>query len=207
MHATIKILFLMQPILFALIFSRDVSADAIKSKYFDIYIHQNVDKTGLIKKLQAEYLAHKNSFIPHSGENADSLLAAALDMLHLDVCDAFNAKVYNFKTVVEILPDRATLTDIVMKRRGVKVDTPSLYEPGQDTIFISYADLTLGMLIHEISHAILHRYFAVPPSDTIHEILGGYAEYHITNKIKQDLEWLAASKCDLSPHHSIREKL
>jgi len=55
----------------------------------------------------------------------------------------------------------------------------SFYVFDSNTIFISYQDLTLGMLGHEIAHAVISGYFVVPPPDKVQEVLAGYVEYSL----------------------------
>jgi hypothetical protein len=46
-------------------------------------------------------------------------------------------------------------------------------------VYISYPEMTIGMLGHKIAHAIISHYFVVPPPAKIQEVLAGYVEYSI----------------------------
>ena len=62
----------------------------------------------------------------------------------------------------------------------------SFYLYTNNTIYISFEDLTLEMLAHEIAHAVISRYFVVLPPAKVQEILCGYVEY-ILKKRKEFL--------------------
>ena len=62
---------------------------------------------------------------------------------------------------------------------NLDLDERSYYLHETNTVYISYKDLTLGMLGHEIAHAIISNYFVVLPSAEVQEILSGYVEYSL----------------------------
>jgi hypothetical protein len=62
---------------------------------------------------------------------------------------------------------------------------PSFYFHEEKTIYISTEDLDLGMLAHEIAHAIISHYFVVPPSERVQEVLSGYVDFHFKKKAKK----------------------
>jgi hypothetical protein len=54
--------------------------------------------------------------------------------------------------------------------------------PADNTIYLSFNEMTLGIISHEMAHAIISNYFVTPPSPKIQEILSGYVEYSIRKK-------------------------
>ncbi len=61
---------------------------------------------------------------------------------------------------------------------GRNVDFIAFYSPREKTIYVSVDDMRLGVLAHEISHAVIDHYFVVPPPLKIHELLAQYVETH-----------------------------
>jgi hypothetical protein len=55
--------------------------------------------------------------------------------------------------------------------------------PEGNTIYVSLKDVSLGMLAHEVAHAIISSYFVVAPPEKVQEVLAGYVEYSIRKKL------------------------
>ena len=164
------------------------SADTVDSKYFKLIIHPGVSKAGLLKKLRADYFIQMGAaFSSDRSDSADidRLLARTLDAIYLDVSDVLDIHMYTFSVDLEVFPDNSALADELQAYLGKRADMPSFYSYDKNKIFISYSDMTLGMLSHEIAHAIVSHYFVVQPSVKVQEILAGYAEYSVRKNVKE----------------------
>jgi len=168
--------------------ARDLFAESLKSKYFDIEIRQDVDKFDLIKKLKINYFLHLDTATSKTGFEVDDQLKAVLDAIYLEVCDELDIHMPSFRIGLEIMPDRNLVNETVRPYYKGKIDVPSFYRYDNNMIYISSADLTVGMLAHEISHAIISHYFVVPPPMKVQEVLAGYAEYSIRKLTKESLK-------------------
>ncbi len=82
-----------------------------------------------------------------------------------------------FSIVLE--PSADDVRRIYRNRYGGEVRYVAFYAPDEKTIFISVADARRGILVHEITHAILDQYFVVAPSTVIQEILAEFVELHM----------------------------
>ena len=180
-----KLLFIPAIILLAAV-SLQAAASAeqtVKSKYFNIYIGQGIDRTELLQKLNAHYfLQLKAAFSDEnykSGTDADDQMARTLDAIYLEISDILDIHMYSFSIDLEIVPGKDALSDELFKYLNKRLDMPSFYFYDRNRIYVSFADMTLGMLSHEIAHAIVSHYFVVPPSVKVQEVLAGYAEYSI----------------------------
>lgn len=163
------------------------SSGSVNSKYFNVTIHQGVSETGLLKKLRADYFLQMGAAFAGDGSrngSTDALLGRTLDAIYLNVSDILDIHMYSFSIELDIFPDRRALAGELGKYLDKKPDVPSFYFYDKNRIYISYNDLTLGMLSHEIAHAIISHYFAVQPSVKVQEILAGYAEYSMRKVVK-----------------------
>jgi hypothetical protein len=112
------------------------------------------------------------------------------------VCDelghVLDAAVLRVETVLGLVPEDLHFTilltpsaeevrKIYSARYGRDTDYVAFYAPEAKTIFISVADARPGILIHEITHAVLDQYFLIPPSAAVQEILAHFVELHIDN--------------------------
>ena len=64
-------------------------------------------------------------------------------------------------------------------------ENEKFYFHDDKTIYISTEDLTLGMLGHEMAHAIISHYFVVPPPTKVQEVLSGYVDYSFQKKVRK----------------------
>lgn len=155
----------------------------IKSKYFNTRIYDGIDRMELLHKLDAGYFLGRdvaNFGTPgKSSADLDALLGGALDAIYLQVCDIVDIHIYSLVIDLDIFPDRKALADTLEAYFKKRIDVPSFYFVDKNKIYVSYTDLNAGMLAHEMAHAIVCRYFAVPPPEKVQEVIAGYAEYSV----------------------------
>ena len=166
--------------------SQDSFALELESKYFNTTINEGVSSQKLLKELlELRYFLDLDA--PHSSSSPDvtKMINSTLDTLYLAVSNILGIHIYNFKVNLVILPDKEGLSKILVEN-GVDIESHSYYYYQKNTIYVSFADLRLGVLAHEVSRAIISHYFVVPPPENIQEILSGYIEYSITQAIEKD---------------------
>ena len=162
--------------------------ETVSSKYFTLTIHPGVNKPELLKKLRADYFLQMGPAFSADRSNAaglDSLLGRTLDAIYLNISDVLDIHMYSFSVDLEIFPDKSALEDELQTYLGKRADMPSFYFYDKNKIFISYNDMTLGMLSHEIAHSIISHYFVVQPSVKVQEVLAGYVEYSVRKSVKE----------------------
>jgi len=148
-----------------------------ESKYFSLYGHKDLDFDSLLVKLYFDYLLQPDTVFQESSGDQKDALSKTLDALFLEVSDILDIHIYSFHADIKLLPDQDSVNSQFKKFFKQGFNERSFYLPETNTIYVSFADLTLGMLGHEIAHAIISRYFVVPPPAKIQEVLSGYVEY------------------------------
>jgi hypothetical protein len=146
-------------------------------QYFSVYADGPVDAYSISSKLNFDYLVLGDSLTRGASEDQKQILVKTIDGLYLEVSDILDIHMRSFKGIIRVLPDKQYLADFVKKTFDRDFNERSLYFFEKNTIFISQADLTLGMLGYEIAHAIISNFFAVLPPPKVQEILCGYVEY------------------------------
>jgi hypothetical protein len=149
-----------------------------EGKYFSLYACGPVNLSGVLAKVNFNYLLHEDSFGSKT-EDTRSMLAGTLDGLYGEVSDILDIHMYTFHGSIRVVPDKESLSALFRQSYGVDIRDPSVYVHEKNTIYISLADLTIGMLGHEIAHAIISHYFVVPPPVKVQEVLSGYVEYNL----------------------------
>jgi hypothetical protein len=146
--------------------------------HFSVYSDNSIDAYGVLGKIDANYLIYSSGGTAAS-DNVSDILAKSLDGLYQEVSDILDIHIYSFKGTVQVLPDRQSLSSYFKRAYGIDFDERSIYYFEKDIIYVSLADMTVGVLGHEIAHAIISHFFVVPPPAKIQEVLCGYVEYSL----------------------------
>ena len=151
-----------------------------ESKYFSVYAFRDIDISALLYKLNFNYFVHFNELAEtKDSQDTSTVLSNTLDALYLEVSDILDIHIYSFHGNIKIVPDRVSLRRVFNDFFKLDFTESSFYLYEKNTIYISFEDLTLGMLGHEVSHAVISHYFVVPPPVKIQEVLSGYVEYSL----------------------------
>jgi hypothetical protein len=83
----------------------------------------------------------------------------------------------NFRII--LLSTDAEVRKAYRDRYGSSVDYIAFYAPRDKTVFISVADIRLGVLAHELAHVVINHYFLNSPPRKINEVLAQFVETHL----------------------------
>ena len=158
------------------------AAEKLEGKYFTIYLASNTDINGLSRELD---MASSDMLL--AGENvgwgqggAETMLAGMVDTLFLRACGILDMNLYSFHGSIKVCRDAAQTTEIYQNLFNKDLGSrASFYVFDLNTIYIAAGNFRKGMLGHEIAHALICHYFAVPPSIKIQEVLAAYVEYQL----------------------------
>lgn len=144
---------------------------------FDVYSEGGADAYSVLSKIDFNYLVYSGSV--SGNENAADILAKTIDGLYQEVSDILDIHIYSYKGVIQVYPDKQSIADLFKNSYGIDFFERSVYYFEKDVIYISLADMTVGILGHEMAHAIISHFFVVPPPAKIQEVLCGYVEYSL----------------------------
>jgi len=85
----------------------------------------------------------------------------------------------NLHVKVVILPTARDCSAIFAKKYGLREKKIAYYSLSENTIYISASDARVGVLAHELAHAIVDFYFSERPPYHIHELLAQSVEQHL----------------------------
>ncbi len=150
-----------------------------EGQYFSVYAYAGLDVSSLLSKLNFNYYLQPEAVTLGNTGAAKGLLERTFDALYAQVSDVLDIHVYSFHGTIKIYPDASYVAAIYARISGAQFKERSFFYTEKNTIYISYPDLTLGMLGHEIAHAVISSFFVVPPPPKVQEILCGYVEYSL----------------------------
>jgi len=170
-------------LLFFAVFSY-AEENIVKSKYFSIEFYDGCETAKLAEKLKADRLLHIDLVTEdYNSSDMNEIIANLFDSLYLEVCDILDIHMYDFQGTIKIVPTKNDISEIIFGYIGKRpANMPSFYCFQDNMLYISGDSLNIGMLAHEMGHVIISRYFIVPPSEKVQEILCGYVEYSIMKK-------------------------
>jgi len=178
-----KLLTFLFVFLLCFFYSGNIFAQELKSKYFNMNISNSADLFQILKKLDIKYLQHLDVAAPKDASDTKEMLKEAMDTLYLEVSDILDIHMYSFQVNLEILPDKDSFNKVLEQVCGKQSDAPSFYFHERNVIYISLDNIRLGILGHELAHAIISHYFAVPPPEKIQEVLAAYVEYSLNKSL------------------------
>ncbi len=85
----------------------------------------------------------------------------------------------NLHVKVVILPTAQDCSAVFARKYGQRENKIAYYSLSENTIYISASDARIGVVAHELGHAIVDFYFAERPPYHIHELLAQSVEQHL----------------------------
>jgi len=154
----------------------------VESKYFSVYGERDMDAYALLTKLNFEYLLFGQPAAGTPGDDLKTILADSIDGLYTEISDVLDIHVYSFHGTIRLMPDQASLSAMFKQIFNTDFNERAIYYHEKSTIYVSYPDISISVLGHEMAHAIMSHFFVVPPPSRIQEVLAGFVEYNLRKK-------------------------
>ena len=106
-------------------------------------------------------------------------VAAKLDAIIERAKVVLNMYPKNMHVNVVILPTSQECSAVFTQKYGKKEEQIAYYSLSEDTIYISATDASLGVIAHELGHAIIDFHFFERPPYHVHELMAQSVEKHI----------------------------
>ena len=152
----------------------------IKSRYFSIYVKDGVDMDRLAMRVAVPASIKASIRSSTAGFQADRL-EDQFDLLYLAVYEILEVHLKQFQSSVKVCDNATCLSDVAERLFGQEIKSGGFYVVALDALYVDSDNVTLNILGHELAHAVLSKYFVVPPSERIQEVLAGYVEYQLRN--------------------------
>lgn len=121
----------------------------------------------------------------YSGNTPEEILSNNIENLFDEVSDILDMHLYSYKGNIRIYRNREELKKALLDKFERDIDYPAIYHDQGNTIYMSAEGLRVGILAHEMAHAIINHYFVVKPPMRIQEVLSGFVEYNIKRKLEK----------------------
>lgn len=82
------------------------------------------------------------------------------------------------ETIIDMRPKDLNI-DVYLQRGELKYNEIAFYQYKTNSIYLSVDKVSDGVFAHEVSHAIVNRYFAAPPPSKIQEIITQYVDRYL----------------------------
>lgn len=157
-----------------------------KTRYFELYGEKKLNLEFLLNQLNFAYFLSLDAYYVEEIKSTEDLLARTIDAIFLEINDSLGLTVDNYFGTIRFMKDHDQLKEVFYSIFRAEFKERAFYFYEGDTIYISLPDMTLGMLGHEMAHAIISHYFVVPPPKKLQEVLSGYVEFKL-RKATNDL--------------------
>ncbi|MBZ0167484.1 MAG: hypothetical protein K8I00_11815, partial [Candidatus Omnitrophica bacterium] len=151
---------------------------------FAIHVESNLDLNQFASQTGLVAFAS----IPPNANDMKSKVDLGMDRVLDQAAEVLGLSMQDFECRVEVFP-----TDVALKKKlddlfGIKKgdravyfhrEYPAFYYHATNTIYLSLESASLGVIGHEMTHALISKYFVVPPTERIQEILAGYVEFSL----------------------------
>ena len=154
------------------------------SKYFEVYAPARANLYDILRRVDF-FSLRPEQILDDKIQNLNQVSSDVIDAIYLETSDILDIHMYSFRGKIKFLDSAKSVQDVFRKYSGYKMNERSFYFHDKKTIYISLEDATLGMLGHEIAHAIISHYFVVPPSTKVQEVLCGYVDYNLKKRQKR----------------------
>lgn len=125
---------------------------------------------------------HPTNVLQDQQTDLSLVLAQILDVIYAEVSDILDIHIYSYRGEIRLVPNREEIARIFRRYTGSSIKERAFYSYELNAIYVSAEDFTLGVLGHEIAHAIISHYFVVPPSMNVQEILCGYVDFTLRRR-------------------------
>ncbi len=156
-----------------------------EGEFFSVYADPQVDSEDLLERINFDYFYQLEMMDSQEAGLASprQILAKTLDGVYLEVCDTLGIGLYSFHGILTILPDRQSLNAEYQALFQKEFSAGSFYVYETNALYVSAGDLSVGLIVHEITHIVLSHYFVVPPSEKLQDILSEYVDYHFRKQL------------------------
>ena len=153
----------------------------MEGQYVTVYASSGFDAASLAQQLDIrpsdEILAGRSVRNKNVREEA---LAQMLDTLYMQVSNILDMHLYSLKTDIKVCKTTAELDGIYNRLFSASLGgRRSFYVYDYNSIYVSEEAFQPGIIGHEMSHAIISHYFAIPAPVKVQEVLAMYVEYNL----------------------------
>ena len=155
----------------------------LRSRFFNIYLKEGVDADRLAMRIAVPPSTRAMVYSSTSSFGSDHL-EDQLDRLFLVVTEILEARMKQFESSVKVCESASGLGEVSERLFGREIKAGGFYVVALDSLYIDSENVTLYVLGHEMAHAVISKYFVVPPPERIQEVLAGYVEYELRKQTR-----------------------
>lgn len=165
-------------IIFCFGLSLSVYAKELESNFFHVQFYESVSLQNIYEELLSVPDSVQIAAI-EAKEGISSKFLQRLDNLYYVVSDIMDIHLDQVTINIFLVKSKQEISELLESTTGEEIKAASFYNKENNTIYISEEEFRVGVLGHELGHAIIAHYFVVPPPEKMQEVLCGYVEYSL----------------------------
>ena len=154
------------------------------SKLVTIHYNDNHLLEEFEKKIRPDALTRtlNKVFLGESGISKDASLGELVDTLFKRVQQILDMPIPARRVHIRLFKDQNEVSKAYASIKGKPTKAPAFYWRKTNTIYLDTRKLSIGILSHEMGHAVLDHYFVIKPPPKIAEMLTQYVDKEISSK-------------------------
>lgn len=105
------------------------------------------------------------------------------DLMFLAVSEILGMRIKSFQSSIKVAKDSEGLELVAQRLFGRRIKTGGFYVVAIDSLYMDAQSASLYIFGHELAHAVIVKYFVVPPPEKIQEVLAGFVEYEMRKRM------------------------
>ncbi len=174
---------LLMTLLLTFVWRVEAEAAVMQTHHLTIYYQNPHQLTELGHELRPSALTQTlNTIFLGSSGDPGGTLGSFLDQLLKRVQLILAMPLPRLHINIRLYPTQRQLTAAGEHVTGIDIGAPAFYVRDTNTIYLQLQDLRIGILAHEMGHAVLDHYFAIQPPDRVAELLCQYVDKQVSSE-------------------------
>ena len=119
-------------------------------------------------------------FLAKNDKQPTEKLGRHVDWLFQRVQMALEMHKPDTRVHIRLYQNQEEISEVCVKMSGKPTKAPAFYWKETNTIYLQTEKLSIGILAHEMGHAVIDHYFIIPPPSKISEMLCQYVDGQIS---------------------------
>ena len=155
--------------------------NSFETRYTSIHYQSDADLLKFHKQtsFQKKGWSIKQLLNQSSPDNIQEQLSENIDLLFERVQEILDMRKKMPKVIIMAYPDKKELHQAYEEIYEKECRIRGWYRYKNNTVYLAVTDMHVGMLAHELAHAIINHYLLVKPPVATAEILARYVDSHL----------------------------
>ena len=153
-----------------------------QSRFFSIHYQEPGQLERFAQKVQpgALTLSLNQIFTGNTKLTPEAKAGRYVDQLFQRVQATLEMVKPGLKVEIRLFQDQAALSEAFEKITGKPTRAPAFYWQETNTIYLQMEQISIGILAHEMAHAVISHFFIIDPPEKVSELICQYVDREVS---------------------------